>query len=257
MDIKLGIAGLKDDTNIAEIEVPKELEREEPTGIPFFDDCMGGNGMTPSTVMLLTGTPGTGKSTLCIQLADSVTRMGSIALFNTGEESLYQTKKVYRRLGLRHGFYVGQDRQVPEVIAHSQRLHRANGGKKQLFVFLDSLETLDDGYYKDGFTNSRTKIRVLEQLCSWAKAGEAEGGIFPIIVVIGQVTKNGEFAGPMKVKHAIDVHAHMYIEGSEKSAYYKQRLFEVTKNRYGPAGFGYTLELDERGIREQSPVFNK
>jgi len=93
INIKLG-------TNILEIDVPEQLEKTYSTGMDFIDDAFGGKGMTPSTACLFTGTPGAGKTTLMMQLANAITKSGNVALFNTAEESLYQVRKVAKRLQL-------------------------------------------------------------------------------------------------------------------------------------------------------------
>ena len=69
-----------------------QLKKRCKTGIKFIDDAFGGKGMTPSVCTLFTGTPGAGKTTLMLQLADSLTRQGHVCLFNTAEESLYQVR---------------------------------------------------------------------------------------------------------------------------------------------------------------------
>lgn len=89
MNLNVGIKTWKRGTNILDLEVPAQLERTVKTGLKWFDEALGGEGMTPSTAMMLTGTPGAGKTTMCLQLADSITAQGHICLFNTGEESLY------------------------------------------------------------------------------------------------------------------------------------------------------------------------
>ena len=38
---------------------------------------------------------------------------------------------------------------------------------------------------------------------------------FGICIFIGQCTKGGEFAGSNVIKHAIDVHAHMFVDDKE------------------------------------------
>ena len=94
MKMNVSLKSWKNGTNILDLEVPAHLERTVHTGVKFFDDAMGGEGMTPSTAMLLTGTPGAGKTTLCLQLAETITGSGNVCLFNTGEESLFQVRKV-------------------------------------------------------------------------------------------------------------------------------------------------------------------
>lgn len=234
-------------TNILDIEVPKELEVEVQTKIGFVDEAMGGNGFTPSACMLFTGTSGAGKTTLMLQMADSITGAGHICLFNTCEESLVQVRKVTKRLKSKNGFYVGTEHLVPTIIKNAKELMKKNPGK-QIFVICDSLQTLDDGKYPNGYTNSMTMVRAAAQMAGFAKTKIC--GVYPIVVVIGQVNKDGMFAGKNMIKHAVDIHTHLSIDDSKKSETYGMRLLEVTKNRFGCNGRTYVLDMQSDGLRE-------
>jgi DNA repair protein RadA/Sms len=243
MNLQVGIKGLKTGTNILDVKVPDQLRVRLKTGISWFDDALGGEGFAASSVMMLTGTPGAGKTTMLLQLADAITAAGNICLYNTGEESLYQVKMVAERLKLKHGFVCGQDTLCEDVIKHANALAKANPGKK-VFILADSLQTLDDGKWADG-TNSMTAVRVVEMLTDWAKS------TFNVVVFIGQVTKDGTFAGKMTIKHAVDVHGHIFIDDQKKSETYGERLFEVQKNRWGCSGRTYVLGIKSSGLYEK------
>jgi DNA repair protein RadA/Sms len=249
MKLNVGIKGLKQGTNILSVQVPEALRHKKKTGIEWFDDAMGGEGFTPSTAMMLTGGPGCGKTTLILQLADAITKSGHIALMNTGEESLYQVRMVTERLKLKHGFVCGQDTMVSDVLKHADRLRKENP-TKQVFILQDSLQTLDDGYYVDKDGNSRgttgnTPLRCCELLTDWAKTN------YGIVIIIGQVNKGGEFSGKNGIKHAIDVHGHLFFDEDKKSETYGERLFEVQKNRFGCNGKTYVIGIDKDGLHEK------
>lgn len=89
MQIKTQVTGVPLGTNILKVRVPDKLRLRQNLGIEWVNDAVGGGGMTPSTVMMVTGSPGCGKSTMLRQLADSITEQGHIAVYNTGEESVY------------------------------------------------------------------------------------------------------------------------------------------------------------------------
>jgi len=243
MTLQVGIKGLKRGTNINDIKVPDALRRRVKTGITWFDDAVGGEGFCPSSVMMLTGTPGAGKTTMLLQLAESITKAGHICLYNTGEESLYQVRMVTERLGVKAGFIVGQDTQVQDLLAHADMLRKANPGK-QVFVLQDSLQTLDDGKWKDG-TNSMTTVRATEMLTDWAKTH------YGVVLFIGQVNKDGVFAGKNTILHAVDVKGHLYIDEDQKSPTWGERIFEITKNRWGCSGRNYVLGIGKGGLTEK------
>lgn len=244
MNLNVGIKGLKKGTNILDIQVPDALRHKKLTGLDWFDDALGGEGFTPSTCMMLTGGPGCGKTTMILQLADAITRAGHIALMNTGEESLYQVKLVAERLKLKSGFVCGQDTMVADVLGHADALKKQNPGK-QVFLLQDSLQTMNDGYYKDGGTTGNTPLRCCEMLTDWAKE------TYGIVIFVGQVTKGGDFAGKNQIKHAIDVHGHLFFDDDKKSETYGERLYEVQKNRFGCNGKTYIIGIDKDGLHEK------
>ena len=101
--------------NILKIKVPKALRNKVASGLEYFDAALGGEGFTPSQVLYFTGTPGAGKTTMLLTLADRLTKSGALVVFNTAEESLYQVKLIAERLGLRSGFAVGQETHIPTL----------------------------------------------------------------------------------------------------------------------------------------------
>jgi predicted ATP-dependent serine protease len=258
MNLEVGIQGLKRGTNILTIEVPEPLKHKKKTGIDWFDDAIGGEGFTPSTSMMVTGGPGCGKTTLFLQLANAITKAGHIALANTGEESLYQVRMVTERLNLKDGFICGQDTMAPDFLEHADELWQKNPGK-QLFILQDSLQTLNDGKYKDGGVTGNTPLRCCEMLTNWAKKkrtfkerGKDPVDMFGIVIFIGQVTKSGDFAGKNQIRHAVDVHGHLFFDDDKKSETYGERLFEVNKNRFGCNGKTYVIGIDKNGLHEKA-----
>lgn len=246
MNLNVGIKGVKRGTNINDIEVPPQLRHRRKIGMSWFDDALGGEGFVPSSVMMLTGTPGAGKTTLLLQLANSITAAGHICLYNTGEESLHQVKMVTERLSLRAGFFVGQDTEVTSLIEHAAALRKANPGK-QVFILQDSLQTLNDGKYGE-HTNSVTPLRCAEVLTDWAKE------TYGIVIFIGQVNKDGEFAGKNGILHAIDVRGSLYIDKKKNSETYGERIFEISKNRFGCSGRAYVLGMRREGLYEKGEI---
>ena len=244
MNLNVGLSKLKRGTNINEVEVPDVLRQRKKVGISWIDDALGGDGFVPSSVMMLTGTPGAGKTTLMLQMANAITKSGHICLYNTGEESLHQVKMVSERLKLSSGFICGQDTLVDNVISHADYLKKSNPGK-QIFVLQDSLQTLDDGKYGNSFTNSMTAVRSVELLTNWAKTN------YSIVGFIGQVTKSGDFSGKNTILHAVDIRGKLYIDEQKNSETYGKRIFEVTKNRFGTSGRSYILGINQSGLYEQ------
>lgn len=243
MEINLGKVKIDDKTNILDINVPKEMEHNVETGHWAADTLYAGDGVTPSTVSLVTGMPGAGKSTLMIELADAVTGEGNIALYNTGEESLYQIRRVTSRLNLTNGFYVGHNRSVTDVIAHVVQLQKDNPDK-QVFLFQDSLQTLEvprePGQVGRPLSGARAQLTSLEMVTGWAKQ------TYGIAFIVGQVNKKGDFAGKNEIKHVVDCHLHLgYV--LDMNTGQEVNCAEMQKNRFGPGGKYFYFDLNARG----------
>ena len=232
--------------NIKDVEVPEALRTKIPTGIDYFDAAMGGKGFTPSVVTLFTGTPGAGKTTMMLTLADSLSANGAAVVFNTGEESLFQVKMVTERLHLRHGFMAGSETHVPTLLKQCDVI-RARNPKKPFFIIVDSLQTLDDGKYTDGHINSRSAERSLALITDYCKEHMVNS------IIIGQVNKSGQMSGSNKLKHMVDAHIHLSVE--ERDAELAGcRVLETQKNRFGGAGHAFFLRLNANGFKEVARV---
>lgn len=235
-------------TNILNIEVPKQLRNKVASGLDFFDGALGGEGFTPSAVTLFTGTPGAGKTTMMLLLADRLTKAGAVVVFNTAEESLFQVKLVVERLGLRTGFAVGQETHVPTLLEKCTALRNKRGNKgKPFFLIVDSLQCLDDGKYGNGYTNSKTAERSLGQITDYCKEH------FCNAVVIGQVTKGGQMAGSQKLKHMIDSMVELSVEEKDEDLL-GCRVLRTTKNRFGGCGHTFYLDLNKGGFKTVAKV---
>jgi len=118
----------------------------------------------------------------------------------------------------------------------------------QVFVIVDSMQTMDDGKYANGHTNSNTPLRVVERITETCKTPTA--GIYPICIVIGHVTKGGDFAGKQAIKHAVDAHMHLRIDTDPKSDTCGKRLIGMSKNRFGAGSVETVLNMTGRGLVE-------
>ena len=80
--------------------------------------------------LVVEATPGAGKTTMMLKLADAVTRKGGVALFNTAEESLYQTSMTAQRLNLKNGFLCGNTDAVTKLLKESKAIIAKNPKKQ-------------------------------------------------------------------------------------------------------------------------------
>ena len=79
-------------------DVSAQAGSRTSTGIDELDRVLGG-GLTSGMTVLIGGSPGIGKSTLLLQCADNLSRVGPV-LYASGEESRHQIRLRADRLGL-------------------------------------------------------------------------------------------------------------------------------------------------------------
>ena len=241
MKIKVNKHDIAFGTNVLDINIPDILTKKFKTGIEHVDGCLGGQGFTPSTVTLFTGEPGAGKTTMVLDIADAITKKKGIALFNTAEESLFQTAMTAKRIGLKHGFLTGNSNQISEIIGNARKIMKQNPGK-QFFLIVDSLQCMDDGHYHDGRITSQTAVRCLTKITEFCKETNA------CAVVINQVNKSGKMSGSNKLKHMVDCHIHLSIERKDDELL-GCRILESEKNRFGGCGHVFFLNLGRKGFK--------
>jgi len=242
MKINVQIDNIPFGTNIQDIKVPEVLKKRIPTGLKYFDAVIGGEGFTPSMVSLFTGTPGAGKTTMMLTLANALQGKGAQVVFNTAEESLHQVKMTTDRLKLRHPFMVGGLDNVVELLKGCDKV-RAAHPDRPFFLIVDSLQCMNDGYFKSGRITNATAERSLGLLTTYAKEHAVN------VLVIGQVTKDGKMSGSNKLKHMVDSHIHLSVEQKDEDLK-GCRVLETQKNRFGGCGHVVFLKLRRNGFSE-------
>lgn len=227
--------------NILDIEVPMRLRRKISTGRDYFDAVLGGKGLTPSMVALFAGTPGAGKTTMLLELADGMTGGNTEVLFNTAEESLFQLKMTVDRLRLVNGFNVGQETNVNKLLKNCEILMNKNPKKDFVFI-VDSLQCLTNSDKNGNITSTSTQ-KCLQKITDFCKKHYCNA------IVISQVTKSGTMAGRNTLKHMVDTMITLSVEEKDEDLL-GTRILRVTKNRFGGSGYITFLSLDMKGFTE-------
>jgi DNA repair protein RadA/Sms len=187
--------------------------------------------VVPSSVTLLAGEPGIGKSTLILQMLAEAARSGLTGLLVSAEESPEQVRRRAARMGvLRSGTWVTGHTNLPDIRAAVADL------QPDLLV-LDSIQTVCDPGV-DSPPGSVAQVRG----CAHALAGDARSG-GPAVVLVGHVTKDGTIAGPRVLEHVVDTV--LTFEGDRHSAL---RLLRAVKHRFGPTGELGLLEMTGSGL---------
>src|SRR5918999_1960099 len=200
------------------------------TGVAEMDAVLGG-GIVPSSVALLAGEPGIGKSTLVLQLLDGVVAGDHTCLLATGEESLTQVALRAGRLQLPlDRLKAAATTSLSAVLAASER-------ERPEVLVVDSIQALrDEG--RDGAPGSVVQVRD----CASALVAHAKTA-GPAVIVVGHVTKEGVVAGPKVLEHVVD--AVLTLEGERTGSL---RVLRATKNRFGSCEESGVLQMSGRGL---------
>ena len=200
------------------------------SGVRELDRVLGG-GLVPGSVVLLSGDPGIGKSTLVLQMIDGFVRNGLSPLLVSGEESLDQVALRAHRLGTDAAAMRAAAATSLPAILETARSERAS------VLVVDSVQTLQDPAHESA-AGSVVQVReCTAQLVRFAKqSGTA-------VVLVGHVTKEGTVAGPRTLEHLVD--AVLSLEGERTGTF---RLLRALKNRFGSCDEAGVFTMDADGL---------
>lgn len=215
--------------NLSEIHSGDEIRYS--SGIGEFDRVLG-SGIVPGSVILLSGDPGIGKSTLLLQLCNSISKNLSV-LYVSGEESPRQIKLRALRLNI--------NSENISIIASNDVLNILESirSNKPNIVIIDSIQTMKIDDIASG-SGSITQVRESTNLFS-NLAKELEIPFF----IVGHVNKDGAIAGPKILEHMVDTV--LYLEGDKNLNF---RILKSNKNRFGSTNEIAVFEMNDEGLKE-------
>ncbi|MBO4415184.1 MAG: DNA repair protein RadA [Lachnospiraceae bacterium] len=202
------------------------------TGIEEFDRVLGG-GIVNSSLVLVGGDPGIGKSTLLLQVCKTLVEKGLNVLYISGEESLRQIKMRADRLG--------KFEKELMLLAETSldNIEEILTERKPDVAVIDSIQTM---YREDISASPGSVSQVRETTGALLRIGKNLG---ITIFIVGHVTKEGVVAGPRVLEHMVDTV--LYFEGDNSSSY---RILRSVKNRFGSTNEVGVFEMQSSGLRE-------
>ena len=203
------------------------------TGIGELNRVLGG-GLVKGSLVLISGEPGIGKSTLIIQAAASIAKAEGNVLYVSGEESEEQIKMRADRVcgEISDRVFVLAETNMENIIAACESIRPA-------FLIVDSIQTMYTQEL-DSVPGSVSQVRACGNMLM--KIGKSDN--IPIFIV-AHVTKSGELAGPKTVEHMVDCVLNFTGERD-----HEVRILRAFKNRFGTTSEIGAFQMEEQGLVE-------
>lgn len=215
--------------SLGEIKPDRELRYK--TGLGELDRVLGG-GIVKGSLVLVSGDPGIGKSTILLQICQHLGKYIRI-LYVSGEESYNQIKLRADRLGV-----TTENLSViceTDVQAVSEFIY----SDKPDLVIVDSVQTMN---FTEISSSPGSVAQVRESTNLLMRTAKTLS--IPVIIV-GHVNKDGNIAGPKVLEHIVD--AVLYFEGERNLSF---RILRAVKNRYGSTNEIGVFEMTDKGLYE-------
>lgn len=215
-------------------EIRGDAQERLPLPIEEFARVLGG-GIVPASVVLVGGEPGIGKSTLLLQVAVEMARLGPV-LYVSGEESERQIKARAERLfepqTIPEELFLLSETDLEVIVRQLETL-------QPVVAVVDSIQTV----YLPALDSSAGSISQVRDCAARLQAVAKAGG--SSIFLVGHVTKEGAIAGPRVLEHIVDTV--LYLEGDPFHAY---RLLRSVKNRFGATTEVGVFEMGAAGMAQ-------
>ncbi len=207
-----------------------ESAQSELTGVAALDEVLGG--LVHGSVTLLAGEPGIGKSTLLAQAAIALAASGKKIVYVTGEESPTQIHRRLVRLApeIPSSLFFLDLTDVPTIAATIEK-------ERPDLTIVDSVQTLRTPEM-NGEPGSVTQVKAGAAILT-----EAAKKFGAPLMLVGQVTKDGDVAGPRVLEHLVD--SVLFLEGDHEHRY---RILRALKHRFGPTDQSALLSMTEKGL---------
>jgi DNA repair protein RadA/Sms len=210
------------------VEVEASDTERLPTGVAELDRVLGG-GLVPASLVLVSGDPGIGKSTLLLMALQAMSTERKVVLV-TGEESSAQVKLRADRLGGAGDVHILAETNLDEVCATLER-------ERPDVCVVDSVQTL---YAPELGSAPGSVAQVREAAGRFLRVAKEQG---VATFLVGHVTKEGAVAGPRVLEHLVDCVLHF-----EGDRYRSHRILRAVKNRFGSTNELGVFEMTSAGL---------
>ena len=212
-------------------QVTSDDELRFSTGMGELDRVLGG-GAVAGSLVLVGGAPGIGKSTLLLQICNSLCTDRKV-LYVSGEESERQLKLRAERIGTEpEELYILSETRMSDIMESVETVQPD-------ILIVDSIQTL---YHELNESSPGSVSQVKECTMALMQLSKSQG---ITVFVVGHINKDGAIAGPKVLEHMVD--CVLYFEGDPNSSY---RLLRAAKNRFGSTNEIGVFEMGDAGLIE-------
>src|SRR5215204_2481247 len=222
------------------VEVEAGDAERIPTGVAELDRVLGG-GLVPASLVLVSGDPGIGKSTLLLMALRSLSADRKTLLV-TGEESAAQVKLRADRLGGARDVHILAETNLDDVCMTLE-------SERPQIAVIDSVQTL----YAPELGSAPGSVAQIREAAARLLRLAKEHGI--AVFLVGHVTKEGAIAGPRVLEHLVDCALHF-----EGDRYRAHRVLRAVKNRFGSTNELGVFEMTGDGlvgVADPSEIFGR
>jgi len=214
-------------------EIKKSKDRLS-SGLSEMDQVLGG-GFVDASLVLLSGEPGIGKSTITLQVVAHLSNQLEKVLYISGEESIEQVADRANRLGKTgEGLQLMYETNLENILASIE-------SEKPEFLVIDSIQVMASSEVS-GVAGGLSQVRyVTEMIMNAIKTHKIP------TLLIGHVNKDGKIAGPKVLEHLVDTV--LILEGERDQTL---RMLRAVKNRFGSVSEVGLFQMEENGLIEMS-----
>lgn len=230
-------------TRLDDLNIDDSLFVPMATGSIIDELISTEGGFLPGTNIMLTGQPGTGKTSIGLNLLAELNRQGKKCLFLSCEMNRIDMVRYLKRFPhwgqvpmlFMADYTEGEAKTVIETII--------NQGWDM--VFTDSFSEVCDQVKEDsGWTRTKVEKWFL-QLMDQNNVANNDSKTYTTFLTILQSSKGGTFLGGNRTKHMASAMMHLQWEGNENSG---RRYVYFSKNRMGQVDKKLYYELGQNGI---------
>jgi len=232
-------AAKRQSTELYSLDKISSVDKKRITSnIDEWDRVLGG-GILPGSFLILTGDPGIGKSTLLLQVANSIAKKeasessGKVFYFSS-EESLQQVKTRASRLKTVSNNVLFSDQSNLDSIIETCKK------EKPSLIIIDSIQNCFASTESNSIPGTISQLRESGfALMRFSKENDIA------TIVTGHITKEGHIAGPKILEHMVD--GVFYLQGEDR---WSTRILRSVKNRFGNINEIGFFEMNEVGLEE-------